>query len=213
MGIKEMKQEKSNMMTSMQGMIHEGGEEREQDQGDDHQGQDETPIWIKGSKEDDNKRYRDLLKYMEEKRKEDRERLSLEEGKKKEAKKKADSWALLRLSMKYLKEKDVAWRQRRIEECDKIREEDKRDRLAVAREKKKRYGINKISKDENTKIKKRTEERLDIAKAKENLWKRLGTGRMIRRWRTRNLRLGKLSRRVWWSWKREEENGRLPEET
>jgi hypothetical protein len=71
-----------------------------------------------------------------------------------------------------LKEKDGAWRQRRIEECDKIREEDKRDRLAVAREKKKRYGINTISKDENLKIKKRTEERLDIAKAKENLWKR-----------------------------------------
>ena len=34
---------------------------------------------------------------MEEKRKEDRERLSQEEGKKKEAKKKKDSWALLRL--------------------------------------------------------------------------------------------------------------------
>ena len=79
-----------------------------------------------GSKEEDNMRYR------EEKRKEDRERLSQEEGKKKEAKKKKDSWALLRLSMNYLKEKDGAWRQRRIEECDKIREEDKRDRMAVA---------------------------------------------------------------------------------
>jgi hypothetical protein len=84
---------------------------------------------------------------------------------------------LLRLSMNYLKEKDGAWRQRRIEECDKIREEEKIDRLAVTREKKKGYGINKISKDENLKIKRRTEERLDVAKAKENLWKRFREGK------------------------------------
>ena len=119
----------------------------------------EGPRWIIGSKEEDNMRYRELLKYMEEKRKEDREILSQEER------------------SQDLKEKDGAWRQRRIEECDKIREEEKRDRLAVTREKKKRYGINKISKDENLKIKRRTEERLDVAKAKENLWKRFRDGK------------------------------------
>ena len=29
--------------------------------------------------------------------------------------------------------------------------------------------------------------------------------RRIKRWKTRNSRLGKPSRRVWWSWKRKEE--------
>ena len=117
-----------------------------------------------------------MLQYMEDRRKEDKERLSQEEDKKREAKRKKDSWALLRLSMSYLKEKDGAWRQRKIEECDRIREEEKRDRLAVTREKKKRYGINKLSKEENQKIKTRTEERLEVAKAKENLRKRFREG-------------------------------------
>ena len=50
--------------------------------------------------------------------------------------------------------------------------EKKRDRLAVVREKKKRYGLKKLSKEENQRIKIRTEERLEVARAKENLWKR-----------------------------------------
>jgi hypothetical protein len=37
--------------------------------------------------------------------------------------------------------------------------------------------------------------------------------RRTRRWRMRNSRLGNHSRRVWWSWKRKEESGRLQEET
>jgi hypothetical protein len=53
------------------------------------------------------------------------------------------------------------WRQRRIEEC-----------VAVCREKKKRYGIPKLSKEENMRIRLRTEERLELARAKENLWKK-----------------------------------------
>jgi hypothetical protein len=132
--------------------------------------------WVLFGKEDDNRRYRELLQYMEERRKEDRERLSKEEEKKREAKRKMDSWALLRLSMGYLKEKDGAWRQRKIEECDRIREEEKRDRLAITREKKKRYGINKLSKEENQKIKTRTEERL-VDRA-ERLLKRGRTGQV-----------------------------------
>ena len=54
----------------------------------------------------------------------------------------------------------------------KIREEDKRDRLAVAKEKKKRYGVERLSKEENQRMAKRTEDRLEIAKAKENLWRK-----------------------------------------
>ena len=74
--------------------------------------------------------------------------------------------------MEFLKEKEWGWRQRRIEEIERIHEEEKKDRLAVVREKKKRYGISRLSKEENQRLKLRTEDRMIIARAKENLWKR-----------------------------------------
>ena len=42
----------------------------------------------------------------------------------------------------------------------------------MVREKKKRYDLKKLSKEENQRLKIRTEERLEVARAKENLWKR-----------------------------------------
>ena len=78
----------------------------------------------------------------------------------------------MREAVKFLRENTDKWRERRIEECDRIREEDKKDRLAVVKEKKKRYGIKRLSKEENQKMTRRTEERLEIAKANENLWRR-----------------------------------------
>jgi hypothetical protein len=59
-----------------------------------------------------------------------------------------------------------------MKECDRIREEKKMDRLAVVREKKRKYGIKRISKEENMRLKKRTEERFEVASAKENLWRK-----------------------------------------
>ena len=94
--------------------------------------QADTPSWVKGGKEDDNQRYRDLLKYMEEKRTEARDMLAVDEERRRESKRKKDSWALLRASIDFLKENEGKWRQRRIEECEKIKEEEKRDRLAVS---------------------------------------------------------------------------------
>ena len=132
----------------------------------------DIPSWVKGGKEEDNQRYRDLLQYMEEKRKDARNLLAADEERKRESKKKKESWALLRESTQFLKENEGKWRQRKIEECEKIKEEEKKDRLAVCREKKKRYGIPKLSKEENMRIKIRTEERLELARAKENLWKK-----------------------------------------
>ena len=65
------------------------------------------------------------------------------------------------------------------EECDRIREEVKKDRLAVVKEKKRKYGIRRLNKEDNMRITKRTEERLEIAKSKENLWrKHRGQGEM-----------------------------------
>ena len=120
------------------------------------------------------------MAYMEEKRMEAKEHLKehlKEENKRKEmAKNKEESWALLRMSITYLKQNEEGWRMRRMEECGKIREEEKQDRLALAREKKRKYGIRKISKEENKRLKKRTGERLEIASAKANLWKRFREG-------------------------------------
>ena len=127
---------------------------------------------MKEAPEEDNQRYKKFLSYMEERREEARERLIEEEERKGMARKKEESWALMREAAKFLKENTDKWRERRIEECDKIREEDKRDRLAVAKEKKKRYGMKRLSKEENQRMTRRTEERLEIAKAKENLWRK-----------------------------------------
>ena len=74
-------------------------------------------------------------------------------------------------AVKFLKENSDSWRERRIEECERIRLEEKEDRFAVIRMKKKRYGLTTLSKEERMRLKGRTEEKLLLAKAKSNLWK------------------------------------------
>ena len=81
-------------------------------------------------------------------------------------------WTLLRMSITYLKEKEVEWSERRMKECSRIREEEKMDRLALVRVKKLKHGIRKASKEEGMRLKTRTEERIEISKAKGNLWKK-----------------------------------------
>jgi hypothetical protein len=169
-----------------QGQHHQHNLQGGQDQHHHQQGQQEgdinsqgarkerdTQVWVKGSTEEDNRRYRELMDYMEEKRLEARELLKAENDRKARAKKKESSWALLRLSMAYLREHEEGWRVRKMKEFDRIREEEKEDRLAIVREKKRKYGIKRISKEENMRLKKRTEERLEIASAKGNLWKKI----------------------------------------
>ena len=77
----------------------------------------------------------------------------------------------MRLSIQYLKENEPKWRSRKIKECERIRQEEKNDRLAISKMKKMRYGIKGLNKEENGRMKQRTEERLEIARAKENYWK------------------------------------------
>jgi hypothetical protein len=74
----------------------------------------------------------------------------------------------MRESMEFLKKNKEKWKERRIDESKRIKEEDKRDRLAIVQEKKKRYGIKVLSREESKRLRMRTEERLKIAKAKEN---------------------------------------------
>jgi hypothetical protein len=53
----------------------------------------------------------------------------------------------LRESAAFLRTNADKWRERKIKECDRIREEEKKDRLAVVREKKRKYGIKRLSKE------------------------------------------------------------------
>jgi hypothetical protein len=129
-------------------------------------------VWMKGAPTDDNQRYKEFLRYMEERREEARERQMEEDERKGVARRKEESWALMRVAVNFLRENTDKWRERRIEKCDMIREEDKRDRLAVSNEKKKRYGMKRLSKEENQRMTRRTEDRLEIAKANENLWRK-----------------------------------------
>ena len=124
---------------------------------------------MKGAEEEDNTRYRKFLQYCEDRREEIKARMLEDKKRKEEAKRKEAAWELLRTSINFLKEREGGWKTRKLKKCERIKEEEKKDRLAVVRMKKKRYGIGKMSKDENSKLKMRTEERLIIAKVKENL--------------------------------------------
>ena len=133
-----------------------------------------------GANDEDNRRYRDLLQYMEDRRQEAKERQQEDEERKARAEKRKKSFRLLKLSMEFLREKEDKWRVRKIEECERIKEEEKKDRLAMVKEKKRWYGLKKLSKDENLKIKMRTEERLEISRGKTNLWRKFGLGREVK---------------------------------
>ena len=55
---------------------------------------------------------------------------------------------------------------------ERIKAEEKKDRLAVGNIKKKRYGIGKLNNEENLRLKSRTEDRILLARGRENLWKK-----------------------------------------
>ena len=83
-------------------------DEPQEDQCTDQQGsqfQDhQDAVWVPGSKDEDKQRYRELMKYMEEKRMEAKELLKEEKERKETAKKREESWKLLRLSIDFLRE-------------------------------------------------------------------------------------------------------------
>ena len=87
--------------------------------------------WVTGGREEDNRRYREFLEYCEEKRQESKRMKEEDEARKTEAKKKEESWALMRMSVEYLKQNEDRWRCRKIDECERIKEEEKKDRLAI----------------------------------------------------------------------------------
>ena len=74
--------------------------------------------------------------------------------------------------MEYLAKNKEKWQSRRIAECKQIKEEEKADRLAIVREKKKRYGLKGLSKEESKRLRSSTEDKIMMATARANLWKR-----------------------------------------
>ena len=87
------------------------------------------------------------------------------------AKKREKHWELMRWSIEYLKQHETKWRTRRIIECERTKEEEKKDKLAIVSEKRKRCGLKRLNKEENMRLKSRTEERIEIAQATANYWK------------------------------------------
>jgi hypothetical protein len=63
-------------------------------------------VWVKGAPTDDNQRYKEFLRYMEEKREEARERQMEEEERKGMARRKEESWALMREAVNFLRKED-----------------------------------------------------------------------------------------------------------
>ena len=78
------------------------------------QHEDGREVWAKGAPVDDNQRYREFLSFMEERREEARERLMEEEERKGMARKKEESWVLMREATKFMRENTDKWRERRI---------------------------------------------------------------------------------------------------
>ena len=80
------------------------GEKRERDSNKDRetreemqreQSKDDEAKWVRGGKEDDNQRYRDFLKYCEEKREERKRELEIDRSRKEDAQRKENHWKLL----------------------------------------------------------------------------------------------------------------------
>ena len=63
-----------------------------------------------------------------------------------EAGRREEHWRLLRESVRFLRENEAGWQQRKIKEVDRIKEMEKAERLAIASQKKKRYGIKTLKK-------------------------------------------------------------------
>ena len=64
--------------------------------------------------------------------------------------------------MEFLKKNEKGWQTRKIREIERIKEEEKVERLTICAQKKKRYGIKNLTKEENKRMKERTAQRIKI---------------------------------------------------
>ena len=75
------------------------------------------------------------MEYCEERRVAWAKKEEEDEARKRDAKRKEDHWRLLRERVTFLRENDDKWQRRRIKEVANLKEEEKRDRLAICKEK------------------------------------------------------------------------------
>jgi hypothetical protein len=75
--------------------------------------------------------------------------LEIDRSMKEDAQRKENHWKLLRACIETIKENEIKWTTRKIKECERIKKEEKRDRLAIVKEKNRRYGLNRLNKEEN----------------------------------------------------------------
>ena len=167
----DCKKEKQDLPKEHAQLVQPDHHAQQEPQPDAQHAQSGGQIWVRGAEESDNARYRKFLCYMEERREETRVLLKETELRKERAKEKEARWELLRECMNFLKENSKRWQERKLKECERVREEAKEDRLAVVRMKKKRYGIKTMSKEENVRFKEMSERKVLLAKARGNLWK------------------------------------------
>ena len=78
---------------------------------------------MEGGTDEDNQRYREFLRYCEEQREESLRRREEDEDRKNRALAKERAWKMLRESVNILKSNEERWRTRRIDECERIKEE------------------------------------------------------------------------------------------
>ena len=70
-----------------------------------------------------------MLEYIEKKREEKEEKEKEDVHRMARQREKQERWALMRESVKYLKENYSKWQEKKVEEWDRIKQEEKRDRL------------------------------------------------------------------------------------
>ena len=81
--------------------------------------QEDQSNWVKRSGEEDNERYRNFLKYCEDRRQESRLQQEMDKERKKTAERRERQRDLIRLSTEYLKQNEPKWRTRKIAECER----------------------------------------------------------------------------------------------
>ena len=103
---------------------------------------------VKGTDEEERETYLKFLEYCEERRRSWAKQVEEDEDRMRICRRKEDQWTLLRESIQFLKENEKSWQTRRIKEIERIKEEEKAERLTICAEKKKRYGIKKFNNED-----------------------------------------------------------------
>ena len=96
-----------------------------------------------GAEDSDKETYIKFLEYCEERRRSWAKQVEKDEARMKDCKRKEEQWE----SMKFLQKNDKGWQTRKIKEIERIKDEKRIERLTICAQKKKRYGLKKLTKE------------------------------------------------------------------